>query len=228
MNISRNNAMSIALAVIIMVVLSVIAFLLPFTRSSTFFIGYFFAMLANVLTIGVIIYSLGRGNLKSKFYGMPLIFVVWSYLAIQVIVSFIQMLFPFIPPAWAIVINIILLGICFIGLIAVTMGKEAIIHTDEKVKEKVFYIKSLQIDVEGLAFKANDGLKKSINNLADAIRYSDPMSSPQLSTIENQIDLKINMLKEAVGRNDDDSANALISELNELIAERSRKCKMLK
>jgi hypothetical protein len=71
-------------------------------------------------------------------------------------------------------------------------------------------------------------MKKTLKELAEAIRYSDPMSSPQLAAIENKIEAKAAALGEAVEKTDGDSIKTLCNELQQLFAERNRKCKILK
>jgi len=156
--------------------------------------------------------------------------VAWLYLVIQVIVGLIEMGLDFIPIPfqYGIALNTVLLGACLIGLITVEASKEEIERIDAQVKEKVFYIKSLQADVESLAGKASDDMKKVLKDLAETIRYSDPMSSPQLAAIENKIEAKAAVLTEAVDNANGDAIKALCNELQQLFAERSRKCKVLK
>jgi len=230
MGFSKNKAMSIVTVIIILAVYNVIAFVLPFDRDGGFWAGYGFSMLALLLTAGVSFYAFQREGIKSKVYGMPLISVVWRYLIIQLVVGFLQMaLQKYIPFQYGIVANVILLGACLIGLISVDAGKAEIERVDEKVKEKVFYIKSLQADVEGYVDRAlNESIKKVLKELGETIRYSDPMSNPQLAAIENKIENKTAILSEAVEKADDDLIKGLCNELQQLFAERNRKCKILK
>ena len=67
-----------------------------------------------------------------------------------------------------------------------------------------------------------------LKELADTIQYSDPMSSPQLAAIENKIDVKATDLSQAVEKSEGDAIKALCNELQQLFAERNRKCKILK
>jgi hypothetical protein len=162
---------------------------------------------------------------------VPLISAAWRYLVIQAIIGFIEMALGFIPIPlkYGIALNTIILGGFLIGLFTVEAAKDEIERIDEKIKDKVFYIKSLQDDVDGLAGRAQEEpLKKTLKELAETIRYSDPMSSPQLAATENKIEAKAALLAEAVGNNDGDSVKALCEELQQLFAERNRKCKLLK
>ena len=227
MNLTKNKGLSIAAVFTIIAVYNVIAFVLPFIRSSGFWIGYSFSMLAMLLTAVVSLYALGREGLKSKVYGIPLVSVIWLYLIIQLIAGLIEMAVPLIPYQYGLVVNVVLLGGCLIGLIAVNIGKEEIERIDEKVKEKVFFIKSLHGDVDGLIARTTDeSLKKAIKELSDTIRYCDPMSNLQLAAIENRIEVKVASLADSISSTD--TAKAICNELQQLFAERNRKCKLLK
>jgi len=209
----------------------VVVFVIPFNKGGGFWTGYGFSMLAMLLTAAVAYYAFNREGLKSKFYGIPLISVVWSYFIIQLVISLAEMIMDFIPIPFqiGIAVNIILLGICFIGLFSVEAAKDEIERIDTQVKEKVFYIKSLQADVEGFVGKApDDSLKKMLKELVETIKYSDPMSSSQLAAIENKIEARATALAEAVDNADGDAVKALCNELQQLFAERNRKCKILK
>jgi hypothetical protein len=228
MNISKNKKMFFATVFIVVAVFNVVVFLLPFTKGGSFWTGYGFSMLAFLLTAGVGLYAFDREGLKSKFYGVPLVILVLWYFAAQMVLGLIEMALPVIPFQYGIIVNTILLGACLVGLIAVEAAKDEIVRIDEKVKEKVFFIKSLQIDVEGLAGRAPDDTKKALKDLAETIRYSDPMSSPQLAAIENKIETKVAVLTEAVDNADGNATKTLCDELQQLFGERNRKCKLLK
>ena len=231
MNISKNKKLSLAAVFIAIVVYNVVVFVIPFNRGGGFWSGYGFTMLAMLLAAAVGFYTLNREELKSKFYRMPLISVAWLYLIIQLIVGLIQMGLDFIPIPfqYGIALNTVLLGACLIGLITVEIGKGEIERIDEKIKGITFFIKSLHVDVECLVDKAADqSVKKVLKDLAETIRYSDPMSNPQLATIENKINVKVAVLAETVEKIDNNASNALCDELQQLFAERNRKCKILK
>ncbi len=229
MKFTRNKMMSFIAVLVIFVVFNVIAFMLPFNKHSGFWVGYIFSMLSILLTAGVAFYSLSRESLKSKFYGLPLIFVVWPYLIAQLVFGFLEMMSQFIPFQYGIIINVILLSACLIGLIVVNISKEEIERIDEKIKKKVFYIKSLQSDIEVLIDKTSDESAKSLlKELAKEVQYSDPISSSQLATIEDEIKTKVVVLTEAVKEANTYSIKALCNELQHLFSERNQKCKVLK
>ncbi len=227
MNFTKNKRMSLIAVFTLLVVYNVVAFVIPFDRHGGFWTGYSFSMLAILITAAGAFYALGQEGMKSKFYGLPLVSVVWIYLTTQLVAGFIQMSIPEIPFRYGIVVNVLLLGACLIGLITVNISKEEIERLDDKVKEKVFYIKSLLADVEGLEARASDeSNKKDLKELVETIRYSDPMSSPQLASIENEIEVKVTALMENGA--DVDVTRAICNELQQLFAQRNRKCRLLK
>jgi len=233
MALAKSKSVPFIAVCIIMAVYNVIVFVIPFKKNGGFWTGYSFSMLAMILTAGVSFYALGREKLRSKVYGIPLVMVAWRYLIIQLIIGLLQMILPLtpynIPFQYGIALNTVLLGGCFIGLIAIDAAREGIEFIDEKIKEKVFYIKSLQVNVECLVDKASDeSVKKILKDLAETIKYSDPMSNQQLAAIENKIEAKAAALAEAVENAYSDVTKVLCSELKQLFAERNRKCKILK
>jgi len=230
MKLTKNKNMFFIAVLILLVVYNVVIFVIPFNKGGGFWTGYGFSMLAILLSAAVSFYAFDREGLRSKFYGVPLISVVWRYLVIQLLIGILEMILDFIPIPfqYGIAVNTVLLGACLLGLITVEAAKDEIVRIDEKVKEKVFYIKALQADVEGLLGRVSEDLKKTLQDLAETIRYSDPMSSPQLAAIENKIEARAANLAEAVDKNDGDAVKALCNELQQLFAERNRKCKILK
>jgi len=139
----------------------------------------------------------------------------------------VEMLVPAIPYTYSVVLNTVLSGACLIGLIGVSMATEEIERIDEKVADKRLYISSLQLEVQKLEAQASDpSAKKALKELTDTIRYSDPMSSPQLMTIENAIAIRISVLTQKIW--DPGATISLCEELQALFTERNAKCKTLK
>lgn len=70
--------------------------------------------------------------------------------------------------------------------------------------------------------EADKNVKRALQQLAEKIRFSDPMSSEELEELEAQISAKAAELKAA------DQKLPIINELNSLLVERNKKCKILK
>lgn len=220
----KKKVMAYAVLAILFALFNVIAFAIPTEKTATFWIAYAFSVVAFAIQIGVWKFAFkGADTLNSKFLGIPLISVGARYLAIQVVAFAVFMAFPVLPTWIPIVICFVILGISAICLIGTETGREEINRVEEKVEKKVFYIKSLQVDVELLAESESDPeIKAELLKLADKIRFSDPMSSDALTEVEETIVNKIEELKTA------ENKSSLIATINLLLTERNKKAKILK
>lgn len=92
-----------------------------------------------------------------------------------------------------------------------------------RAEKKVFYMKSLQVEVELLTESENDSeIQAELLKLAEKIRFSDPMSSDALAEIESEIANKIKEIKTS------EDKIAIIAVTSALVEERNKKAKILK
>ena len=224
-----------AFSVVLLVMFNVIAFAVPFTKCAAFWMSYAFGLLAIVLFLGCCIYcDKSNEELRSKFYSWPIVRVAFTYGIIQVIASIVVMGIATIPnciiPGWIIIVlYVLMLCIAVIGLIAADSAKEIVETIDEKIHEKVIYLRNLVVDVDGMMDTAEDAqLKKQLKELRDAIKYSNPMTNDQLYPLENRIAGECAELGELVERQNVENAMAKCNTLIKLLAERDRKSKLLK
>jgi hypothetical protein len=216
-------------ALVILVTFNVIFFALPFERGLTCWIAYGFSLLSIVVMAVTTLYVLWRGDMRSKFYGLPVLYVSWIHAAVQIVLCFVFMIVPLVPFWVELPVNTLLLAACLLGLSAASLGVGEVRRIDETVREKVFYIQSLRTEAETMAAKASEGnVKKALAEYAEAIRYSDPMSSPELAELENILETKTALLREQVGNGNAEAALSLCEELRQLLAERNRQCKLMK
>ena len=230
MKLTKNKMPELLAALVVLVVYNVVFFALPLERNAERWNAYGFSMLAIILLAGMSFYALWRGDMRSKFYRLPVLYVTWIYAAVQIAAGFLFIFAAAAVPLWLeTCVNVLLLAACLLGLIAVELGVTEINRLDEAVREKVFYIQSLRITVESMAEKTVEGnLKKALKEYAEAIRYSDPMSSPALAELERALETKTALLGEQAEAGNADAALILCGELRQLLAEREKKCKLLK
>lgn len=220
----KNSTKGYVILGILFALVSIIAFAVPTAKTATFWIAYVFTAAAFAVQIGIWKSALGKEeNLKSKFLGFPVVHIGIVYAVIQVIAFAV---FTFVPtlPAWsAIVVCSVIAGISAVCMISVDAGRNEIERVEAKVQNKVFYIRELQADIELLADnETNADVKTALTQLAEKIRFSDPMSSEQLADLENKISSKVAELKATSNKLE------IITELNSLFDERNKKCKILK
>ena len=220
----KNTGMAYSVLAIAFVLFNVIAFAVPTAKTATFWIAYVFTAVAFISQIIIWKFAFkGTDTLKSKFLGIPLISVGITYLFVQIIAFAVFMALPLMASWIAIVVCALILGVSAICLIGTETGREEINRVEEKVEKKVFYIKSLQVDVEMLASAETDAdTKAALTKLAEKIRFSDPMSNDVLSDLEAEITAKVKELKTAENKAE------IITVLDSLITERNKKAKLLK
>lgn len=229
MKLTKSKTGFLMILVIFLAIFNVLAFVAPLQREGSFWVGYGFTMLAMVLSFVASGYAFRGESAQSKFYGLPFVVVLSIYLAIQIVVGIVCMLFSPIPLWISLIVSILLLAWCLVGLIAYDLTKDEVERIDRDIKQKAFYIKSLQADVEGMAAKTDDPLlRKAIRELSEAIRYSDPMSADALAALENKIEAKVAELGEQMDEGDAEAAKTLCTEIQNLFAERNRKCRLMK
>ena len=224
----RNRALLLSALAVVLILFNIVAFVVPFNHTTTFWIGYGFTMLSIVLTFIGSGMVLGKGAEKT-FMGMSIAVVLWGYFILQTIIGIVLLAASSLSYRAAILICAIPLLLAYIAVIASVGGNQHIEKVTEYRKEKTFYIQSLLIDVEGLEKKTDDAsLRKSVRDLAEAVRYSDPFSSEKLAVLESKIESKTAELEELVINGDVPAAKKICSEISDLLVERNKKCKLLK
>ena len=217
-------------SIIALFMLNVIAFAIPFTKEHSFWIANAFALISIALTITVSVSAnSSKKSLRSRFYGWQLISVVAVYLILQLVLSIVFMAIPSIPAWVTLTVCILLLGFCLLGLLAGTADNSAAEHLDEQATAKVGYLRMLHNDLLSVVSNcSNKELRYRIEQLAEAIRYSDPMSASALTYIENNIRAKCSEIRTAVANGNLEQADAACREASILLDERNRLCLEMK
>lgn len=223
----KNRKRGYTLIAILLIVFSVIAFVIPFIKTTTFFVAYTFGIMAILYQIYIFKISFnGSVSAKSKFYGFPIARIGVVYLVVQLVVSIIEMGVSIIMPSWiGIIINVVLLSIVIIGCIAADAMKEEILNQDDKLKHSVSNMRTLQSLSATLASQCDDlELKKILQKLADEFKYSDPVSTENTVKMEQNLIQEIGDVQGALADGDYKSINSLCKKIMADLTERNRVC----
>lgn len=196
---------------------------------SSFWVGFVFILLAFAGQL-ICSYIFFKSDSNDKYFlNLPLISLSYTGLIISVIVGSIFMALPILPNWIGIIADVIIFAIYAIATIQAKGTADAVGSIDKNIKTQTFFIKSLTIDLETLTAKAkNDEIKSEVKKIAETCRYSDPMSNDALAGVESQITIKFNALEKAVEENRTDDIKSICEEMNILLADRNKKCKLLK
>lgn len=220
----KNRTKGYVILGLLFALLSTIAFIVPTIKTATFWVAYVFTVVAFLAQIVTWKISFKNGApLKSKFLGVPIVYIGILYLVVQILALFIFMLVPALPTSSSIITCTIIAAISCICMVAADTGKAEIQKVEDAVRKKVFYIQALQADVELLADdEKNVDVRTNLTQLAEKIRYSDPMSNERLKDLEDKISTMVSELKTSPDK------ITIVNEISKLLDERNKKCKIMK
>ena len=200
-----------------------------FTKfGGAFWVGYIFITIAFLGQLSLSFLAFSAKNMQKFFYKIPLIRISWTGLILTLVFGVLCMVIPDLPNWIGIIACFVILGFNAISLSKANAAADIVSGIDEKVKAQTAFIKILAVDADSLISRAqNEIAKAAAKKVYEAVRYSDPMSSDALSSIESEISIKFNLLANAVTANDD-NISTIAEELIILIGDRNKRCKLLK
>jgi hypothetical protein len=225
---SINNKQGVLLISAIMaVVATALFFVIPV--SLTFFVAYFFTLLAIALFFFGSLYMLSNPQSYPWLAAFPMI--IWQYLVTQLLLSasFVirDMFFTgMFPVGLFVFLHILLLGVFSVKLIFVKSGKEIIETKDDEIKQKVNLIRLMQADVESI-LRGNPEYEKPLKQVIEAIKYSDPMSHSSLGFYDDDIQRLIASMV-ASDYNDPTDIPKICEKLLRQIADRNSRVRLMK
>lgn len=195
----------------------------------SFWIGYVFISLSFVGQIVCAYFALKDDDIKKTFYNVSLISTSYTGLILSFAFGGLCMIVSQLPYWVGIILCAIVLAFNIIAVVKASAVIDIVSDIDEKVKESTLFIKSLTVDAESLMSLAkSEAVKAECKKVYEAVRYSDPMSSNALASIESEITITFAKLSEAAMDDNADVASALARALLALLDDRNKKCKLLK
>ena len=121
-----------------------------------------------------------------------------------------------------------LIGIVAIGVIATDSARDVIEAQDKEIKLATKQTTLFKLDVNSLLDRCKDPeVKKALGKLSESFRYSDPVSSDELKEIEEQITKELDNLGKIL-ETDNNAALEKIAQIENMLADRNRRCKAMK
>ena len=204
--------------------IAVSALFLVVNITPLFIVAYIFALLGIAgLCLGSL-YMVVSSRSYPWFAAFPM--TIWRYLLTQLILSA-AVLIPdniaghALSMNWFLLLHIILLAFFAILLVAMKGGKDVIEPRGAEVKEKVSALRFIHADVTSLMQKMPE-YEADLKQVAEAIRYSDPMSHSSLALYDEQIQ------REILALGNSENVPAQCRELLRLIADRNSRVKIMK
>lgn len=228
---TKNRLRGYIILAVVLVVYSLITFVAPFKMTASFWVAYIFGIIAIIYQIYVFKISFSKGeNVKSKFYGFPIVKIGVVYLLIQLVISLVEMCLAAFIPTWiVIIINMIPIAVAAIGCIVADAMRDEIVRQDVQLKKEVSNMRALQSMSTALVGQCPDNsLKGELRRLADEFKYSDPVSSEATKEIENELSIQMKELQKSLIDGDFEGTKAFCSKLINALSERNRICALNK
>ena len=196
--------------------------------TTSLWIGYVFILLSFAVLFGCAIKVFGNNNLQKFFYGIPLVKISYTGLIVTFIFGGLCMFLSLLSGWVAAIICIIVSAINILAVLKAGAAGEIVGEIDDKIKSETHFIKLYTIKAADLeAYAKTETAKAETKKIAEAFRYSDPMSTEELEVAEVRIELAFEKFENAV-KLGSDGVSALSEELERLIKARNNECRMMK
>lgn len=216
---------------VLLILYILVAFLIPFVHTATFWVSFVFTIIAfGVVAAAFYIAFVKHPDAKSKFYGFPIAKIGAIYGLMQLIAGIIFMALAVYAPVWvAVLVFAIALGAAVIGLISAEAVVEEIRVQDVKLKKDVALMRGLQSKLNQMAAQCdNPDAAAAVQKFAEELRYSDPVSSDALAEIEADLSAAVDELQSAIVDSDGNAIKQLCRKATAILSERNRLCKLNK
>lgn len=195
----------------------------------SFWIGYAVILFAFIGQLFCAYKAFKAENSQKLFYNIPLIRISYTGLILSFIFGGLCMLIPALPYWVGIILCALLLAFTAVSVIKGLAAADIVSSRDDQVKMKTAFLKGLTADAEGLMEQAaSETMKISAKKVYEAVRSSDPVSSPALEGVEAQIADTFSVFSSAVAAGDEEKAKGLTEEILRLLGDRNKKCRLAK
>lgn len=225
--------MYIALWAVLLVVFNAIAFISPGwigieKYSPSFWIGYAVITVAFLGQLACAWKAFGTDNLQKFFYNIPLIRISYAGLIATFVFGGLCMFLSLLWGWVAALVCFVVVAITVLAVIKAGTAGEIVGEIDDKVKAETRFIKLYTVKAAELeSYAKTESAKAETKKIAEAFRYSDPMSKSELRTAELKIELAFEKFENAV-KSESDEVTVLSEELERLIKARNNECKLYK
>ena len=230
------SALSFLPSLIIIVVLNLLLFVtVPDMRLSSpvFWIAWTFAFPINaIVAVAVWLYIDMKTTARKEdtITYLPLTtYIILAATAVYLVFGIVLMYFPIESVTLAVIIEIIISGGYASFLYYALFLANRVSDAQKETREKVLFIQLLRSDLESCFSNVKDDeLLDTLKDLAERIRYSDPMSHPSLALCEEELSRAVQMIVIKVNTADTEGIADDVNKARALLDMRNSRCLILK
>lgn len=218
---------------LILIVLVAAFFLVPFAKTFSAYIALGFTALSVLIALVFSAKTAKKADTARKaFYAAPVIKAATVYMVVQIVIGVALCAigaFVAVSPWISLAVCLVWFAAAIGGLVASNATKKAIAPVETETEVKIKTVTEFRIDMVSV-FEAcrSDELRRELEKLADDVKYSDPVSSPDTLEIEKKIASEIADLAKKVEADKIEKAKEGIRTVRNLVSERNRICKAYK
>lgn len=214
----------LALWAIVFAVYNLFVFLFVVPWSPVFWISYGFMALAFVLQLVGMYLSFKEMSVKAIFFGIPLAQFTLFYFFAELFMSIVFMIFQNVIWTIPLFLQILLLAVYGVVAIVSVFTRDTAVAVKDQIRESATAMKLNAVDIELLCDAATDPeLKTQLRRLAEAVRYSDPVSNDLVADVDGRIRQETLALQILCEDGNVAEALAVCGKLQRLYVERNKK-----
>lgn len=229
---NRSGKVIICIYAVVIVLINIVFFLIPFSRHSASWIMYAFSMVSLLGSCMITMFSFLKSDLKSKVYGFPVFWIGCLYSIFQIVAGVLICTLDalFEVPLWiSVILSAVLLGLAMIGFAVTNQTRESIMELERNTVRDTAEMTCFILNVSSLVPLCKDPiLKRKMEKLSEKFRYSDPVSNSKLQEIEDKISMEIDVLTQMLGKSENEMVFAKIDEIEVLLQTRNDRCRAMK
>lgn len=159
-----------------LVAVLVLAFVIPFVKTSVYWLALACTLVMFAAMIAVFLRAFRRidaqSTLESKLLGWPIFKVGTVALTVQIVLGFVLMALSTLCPLFvAVIAEVLVFAACAFCLTVKDAAREVVTATETKVEDTTAAWKAIRVKANALAATTGNA---DIKKLADEIRYADP------------------------------------------------------
>lgn len=220
--------------IISVIVFSIVVFFIPFKKETTFWVAYISEIIALLSQVPIFWIAYHSANdLRSRVLSFPITQVGFIYLAIQSAASIVLFILGAAIddfPVWITVITcILIIAAAIVCCITVEIARDTVMDIETQTIVDTKFMTEMRLKSASLVNRTQiSSLKKEIEKLSEAFKYSDPVSSEATASKEEELRLMVSVLEDAVKMNDSEKISNLCNEITRNLEERNNICKLYK
>lgn len=223
----RKSRVPIISFLIFLLVYVVVILLVPFVRNKIFWCTFVITIIEYCFISAIVIRAINTN--KEKIFELAKIRYSCVFFLMCTVINLVVMVNGKLP-IWGVIIpNVITIGVYAVAIMIFSELKNKDDNFEKGLHERTREFKVYSLKIEQFLLKAcGFELRKSLNEILEVLKYSDPVTLEQLFDLNSNINRCIDKLEELIHLEKEAEAIECSNNLLALLQERNRLCKLHK